>query len=226
MKSKTKQKQIQQLQNNLRNIQKELAIAQELVAKILGQDKQVGYKPKLDNLKKDTPFKVDKYPNGQEIIEGVFNGVEMETKDGKTHPVPENYASKSKLVQGDLLKLTITPQGRFIYKQIGPVKRQTKRGVLLYDNKESDQYEVMADGKKYQVLKASVTYYKCKPGDEVIINLPANLDSNWAAIESIIQQKKTDQKNIKLKKQKSKLKDKPGQQKQQSKTELEEIEPI
>ena len=29
--------------------------------------------------------------------------------DGKNYPVPANYASKSKLIEGDILKLTITP---------------------------------------------------------------------------------------------------------------------
>lgn len=44
--------------------------------------------------------------------------------DGKTYPVPANYASKSKLVEGDTLKLTIATNGSFIYKQIGPIERK------------------------------------------------------------------------------------------------------
>jgi hypothetical protein len=42
----------------------------------------------------------------------------------------QNYASKSKLIPGDVLKLTILPDGSFIYKQIGPVKRKKIVGTL------------------------------------------------------------------------------------------------
>src|SRR3989344_3463282 len=61
---------------------------------------------------------------GAVIIEGVFDGQNMVGPDGKLYSVPANYASKSKLVEGDLLKLTISPDGSFIYKQIGPVERE------------------------------------------------------------------------------------------------------
>ena len=47
----------------------------------------------------------------------------MLSPDGKNYPIPANYASKSKLVEGDLMKLTIAEDGSFIYKQIGPVPR-------------------------------------------------------------------------------------------------------
>ncbi len=53
--------------------------------------------------------------------------------DGKQYPVPANYASKSKIVEGDMLKLTITPEGSFIYKQIGPVERRRLIGVVNQD---------------------------------------------------------------------------------------------
>ena len=41
------------------------------------------------------------------VIEGVFNGKEMVGPDGKLHGMSPNYASKSKLVEGDILKLTV-----------------------------------------------------------------------------------------------------------------------
>ena len=41
------------------------------------------------------------------IIEGVFDGYQMIGPDGTKYSVPANYSSKSKLVEGDLLKLTI-----------------------------------------------------------------------------------------------------------------------
>src|SRR3989338_10359289 len=58
---------------------------------------------------------------GGKVIEGVFDGQNMIGPDAKQYPVPANYASKSKLVEGDVLKLTIAEDGSFIYKQIGPV---------------------------------------------------------------------------------------------------------
>ncbi|KKU38866.1 MAG: 50S ribosomal protein L7/L12 [Parcubacteria group bacterium GW2011_GWA2_46_39] len=64
---------------------------------------------------------VQRTETGAVIIEGVFDGQNMVGPDGKLYSVPANYASKSKLVEGDLLKLTISPDGSFIYKQIGPM---------------------------------------------------------------------------------------------------------
>ena len=56
------------------------------------------------------------------IVEGVFNGQIMIGPDGKQYSVPANYASKSKLVEGDILKLTIDKDGSFIFKQISRLK--------------------------------------------------------------------------------------------------------
>ena len=69
------------------------------------------------------------------IVEGVFDGQSMIGSDKKIYPVPANYASKSKLVEGDTLKLTIVDDGSFIYKQIGPVERRSVRGLLERDER-------------------------------------------------------------------------------------------
>ncbi|MCC6643807.1 hypothetical protein IT411_03590, partial [Candidatus Peregrinibacteria bacterium] len=65
-----------------------------------------------------------KADGGSHIIEGAFDGQNMIGPDGRVYSVPANYASKSKLVQGDVLKLTITEDGTFLYKQIGPIERK------------------------------------------------------------------------------------------------------
>jgi hypothetical protein len=108
----------------------------------------------------------------------------MVGSDGKTYPVPANYASKSKLVQGDILKLTIADDGAFLYKQIGPVPRKQIVGTLTLEN---GHYFVDAGTKKLRVLLASVTYFKAKPGDQVSVNVPED-DSNaeWAALEAAL----------------------------------------
>src|ERR1700752_2142545 len=72
--------------------------------------------------------------DGGKFIEGVFDGQNMVGPDGKQYPVPANYASKSKLVEGDVLKLTIADDGSFIYKQIGPIERRKVLGVLTHDD--------------------------------------------------------------------------------------------
>jgi hypothetical protein len=104
--------------------------------------------------------------------------------DKKQYPVPANYASKSKLVEGDVLKLTISDDGSFIYKQIGPIERKKMLGVLLVD--EKGDFKVLAEGKPYKVLLASLTYFKAEAGDEVTIVVPQGQETDWAAVENVI----------------------------------------
>lgn len=118
------------------------------------------------------------------IIEGVFDGENMIGPDGKVYSVPANYASKSKLVEGDIMKLTITANGTFVYKQIGPIERTRVAGKL--EKADEGVYFVSADGKRWRVLTASVTYFRGEPGDEIIIVIPKTGESNWAAVENII----------------------------------------
>lgn len=125
--------------------------------------------------------------DGLRIIEGTFDGQNMVGPDGKQYSVPANYASKSKLVEGDVLKLTITRDGSFIYKQIGPVERRRIIGQLIRDE-NNGEYRVNADSKSYKVLLASITYFKGEPGDDVVILLPIDKESRWAAVENIIKQ--------------------------------------
>lgn len=124
------------------------------------------------------------YDQGEtQIIEGHFDGQNMIGSGDKVFPVPANYASKSKLVEGDRLKLTIMPNGSFIYKQIAPVERDHIKGTLT---KEDGQFRVAANGKNYKVLLASVTYYKGDVGDEVTLITPQGIESTWGTIEAII----------------------------------------
>lgn len=117
------------------------------------------------------------------VIEGVFDGQNMVDKKGAVHPVPANYASKSKLVPGDVLKLTVTDEGKFLYKQIGPVERRTVIGPLVHNN---GQYQILAEGKAYNVLLASVTYFRASVGDEVTLIIPMDEEAQWGAIEAVL----------------------------------------
>ena len=121
----------------------------------------------------------------ERIVEGVFNGEKMIGADGVEYNVPANYASKSKLVEGDILKLTINKNGSFIYKQIGPIERQQLLAMLVRNESTAEWY-AMADGKRWRLLTAAVTYFHGQPGDEVVILVPKNSKSNWAAVENVI----------------------------------------
>ncbi len=123
--------------------------------------------------------------DGMKIIEGVFDGQNMVGPDGKQYSVPANYASKSKLVEGDVLKLTITHDGSFIYKQIGPIERQRLIGVLTRDEGTND-FRVVSGGQSYKVLLASITYFKGEVGDEVVVLVPTGTEARWGAVENII----------------------------------------
>ncbi len=117
------------------------------------------------------------------IIEGIFNGENFVAPDGTNYPIPANYASKSKLVTGDLLKLTIMSDGSFVYKQINPVERKKVVGIL---EEFGDGWRINVDGQLYNVLTASVTYYKAKEGDKLVGLIPEDEKTDWAAVENIM----------------------------------------
>ncbi len=119
----------------------------------------------------------------EKVLEGLFDGKDMVTPDNKTYPVPANYASKSKLVEGDKLKLTIKPNGAFVYKQIELIPRKLTTGKLILDG---NQYKVLGDVRSYNVLYASVTFFKAKVGDTITVTIPADGIATWGAIENVI----------------------------------------
>lgn len=122
---------------------------------------------------------------GARTHEGVFDGMFVVTSEGLRHAVPENYASKSKLVEGDMMKLIVTPDGRHVYKQIAPVERRRIVGVLGVDTVTNSPIVIVGED-VYKVLQASVSYYKAVPGDEVVILVPGSGRSVWAAFERIV----------------------------------------
>ena len=142
---------------------------------------------KINHAKKAKDIGDDIQDSEERVIEGVFDGQKMIGPDGKQYSIPANYVSKSKLVEGDILKLTIDNSGNFVYKQIGPVERERLVGKLISD--EEGEYVVMVEGKTYKVILASVTYFKGNEGDEAVILVPKGTDSQFAAVENIIKKK-------------------------------------
>lgn len=125
-----------------------------------------------------------KVPDGSRVTEGVFDGQHMIGADGKQYLVPPNYASKSKLVEGDMMKLAITQEGAFIYKQIGPIDRRRVNCTLEKD--EMGMWHATNGVHRWRLLTAAVTYFKGNQGDEAIILVPSATPSKWAAVENII----------------------------------------
>lgn len=128
-------------------------------------------------------LEIDDIGNGK-VVYGQFDGEHMKGEDGQLYPVPANYASKSKLVEGDRLKLTIEEDGGFVYKQIGPIDRKRVKGV--FDINEQGQYIVKTDEKEYRILLASVTFYHIDRGDTVTILLPTKGEAVWGAVENVL----------------------------------------
>ncbi|MDR0957003.1 MAG: hypothetical protein LBM09_00260 [Candidatus Nomurabacteria bacterium] len=163
------EKQVKRLRALLNEAEVNLAAAKELLTSMVGED--------------DMPKRTSEEVIGK-VIEGVFDGQTMHDTDGKSYPVPANYASKSKLVEGDILKLTIADDGSFIYKQIGPVARRQLIGTLV---QHDGAYYVEAGSKEFRVLLASVTFFRAHIGDQLSIIIPEdNRDAEWAAVEAVL----------------------------------------
>lgn len=171
--SELPEKQVKRLHSLIQEAETNLAAAKELLISIVGDDGTVL-----------TPRSSHPDEAGGKVVEGVFDGQKMAGPDGKEYPVPANYASKSKLVEGDILKLTIADDGSFIYKQIGPTERKQIIGTLV---QHDGAYYVEASGHEYRILLASVTYFRISEGDQVTIIVPAdNLEAEWAAVEAAL----------------------------------------
>ncbi|PWB38940.1 MAG: hypothetical protein C3F02_00850 [Parcubacteria group bacterium] len=180
-----KNKKIEELQSLIYKLEGELSRTKEMLGDLTGE---YGLVRPVDHGQRAAQVGKEVTNENGLIIEGVFNGQIMIGPDGKEYSVPANYASKSKLVEGDILKLTIDKNGSFIYKQIAPAERNRLIGHLI-KNKDANDYLVLAGDKVYKVLLASVTYFKGAEGDEVVILVPKDSDSTWAAVENVIKNK-------------------------------------
>ena len=171
--SEIPEKQIKRLRSLLSEAETSVSAAKELLISILGDGEAIA-------APRET---IVSGPEGK-VIEGVFDGQIMIGPDGKNYPVPANYASKSKLVEGDIMKLTIAEDGKFLYKQIGPVERKSVIGTLTHHD---DKYFVEVGGREYQILYASVTFFHLHEGSQVSVTIPAQNDqATWAAVEAAL----------------------------------------
>lgn len=159
--------------------EKSLKNAKKLLAEVL-KDENIDLSSDLDL---DTKW-LSSYESGEsKIVEWVFTGEDMLWVDNNKYIVPVNYASKSKLVQGDRMKLTIEGSGKMLYKQIKQIDRETRVGLLTQDK---GRYQVVADGVSYDVLTAAVTHFKAEIGDNVTVLIPAGKEATFWAIEAVM----------------------------------------
>lgn len=172
-------KKIQAIRDFIENAEMSIKSAKRILKEILTEE----------NIESGSEVDIDtswlhSYKSGEDkIIEGVFTGEEMIGVDGHKYPVPVNYASKSKLVQWDRMKLTIDSTWRMLYKQIQQIERETKVGLLT---KEQGKFQVLADGISYAVLTAAVTHFKAEIGDSITVIIPKGKEATFAAIEAVI----------------------------------------
>jgi len=178
--SKTKVSLVKQLLRSIKDDNEKLI---NLLGGLMDEDSEerISISQISDNLVKGNKEEAGK------IVEGIFDGEKMVGPDGKQYSVPPNYASKSKLVEGDLLKLTITHKGTFVYKQTKPVER--KRLVGKLEKNEAGNFIVKVDGNNWKVLAASITYFKGGLGDEIVLLVPRHSNGGWGAVENIIKNK-------------------------------------
>lgn len=174
----TDQKKIIAVRDLLDAAQKSITSARKILATMTNPD---GAKRELEYLNASN---LNSYKSGSEkIIEGVFTGESMLGSDGNTYPVPQNYASKSHLVQGSKLKAIISEDGKIVYKIIEEMPYETKVGLIAANR---DKFQVIADGKAYNLLMASVTYLKAGIGDTVSLRVPKGKEATYAALEALI----------------------------------------
>ncbi len=117
-----------------------------------------------------------------QIIEWVYDGVYMIWSDNKKYPVPLNYASKSKLISWDILKLTILSNWKLMYKLIQPANRNYLKATL--SKTDNDFIAIWDDWKTYKLNAAAVTYFNLQIWDEISIIANAEWKWEYAAIET------------------------------------------
>ena len=168
---------LQALQELISTAERSLHHAKNLVNQIVGK------KPAetVDNLDVGG---LHEYKHGKaKIIEGVFTGKDMLGADKKLYPVPANYASKSKIVEGSKLKVTIKADGTYQYKIIDVIDHISTTGTLI---KDGDHFVVISQNGIYQVIPAAVTYIHARVGDRVSIRIPKDIKATYAAIDTLV----------------------------------------
>ncbi len=171
---------LQSLQELINNAEKSLHHAKNLMTQLVGKKPL----PALEDEDVSATAGLHVYKHGKsQVIEGIFNGKDMIGVDKKTYPVPANYASKSKIVEGSKLKVTIKGDGSFQYKIIDEIPYDTTTGTII---KDGDHFVIICQSGIYQVIPASVTYLQARVGDRVSIRIPHGIKATYATIDALV----------------------------------------
>jgi len=172
-------KQIQAIYDFIISSEKSLKSAKKLLADLI-KDNNVDLEKEVEL---NTNWLHSYESEDSKIVEWVFTGEEMYWVDGEKYPIPANYASKSKMVQWDKLKLTIAPNWKMTYKQIWPIERETTTWLLT---KDKWKFQAISNDKTYDLLTAAVTHFDAKIWDNLALIIPKWKQATFAAIDSII----------------------------------------
>jgi hypothetical protein len=161
---------------------------------------QPPYAKKFDNIKKllrSAQFQLEHVANVIEMMEhdekkayyqgvpgteGTFDGQYLIAQDGRKTEVPANYAAKSRLVCGDVLKV-FNDNGKQVFKQIDKVERKKIDGVLA---KKEGKWFILADTGSYKILDVAAEFNQAELNDKVSAYIPANnLNSTFAALDKV-----------------------------------------
>ncbi len=117
-----------------------------------------------------------------EGIVGKYDGKQLITEAGETYEVPSNYAAKSKLVYGDILKL-IEEDGKKLFKQIERVRKERVEGILT---KKDGEWFLLTDRGSYKVSEAAAKFQNAQLNSQATAYLPAdNMDAPFAALDVV-----------------------------------------
>lgn len=113
---------------------------------------------------------------------GLFDGEYLVTKEGIKYEVPKNYSAKSLLVIGDELK-KYQEDGKDFFKIVNKIPRKKVTGML---SKKDGRWVVLTElGKSYFLSKQAVEFRNMKQGDRVIVVIPADETTDYAAIDKL-----------------------------------------
>ncbi len=186
MENKDEKKKLKLLNGLISSIEGELESAKKILAEILSSENisetfKIDLNENFENSSSSGAFSNNSVDENS--IFGIFVGNSIKAENGQTYPVNANYASKSRLVYGDKLKLIVKSDGKMVFKPVNLVERKWVIGELIQENGE---YKVICENSVFDVLFASVTFYKAKPGDKLSIILPKDGKSPFATIDSIL----------------------------------------
>lgn len=167
---------IKALRDLIHSAQNSISSAKKILNWLLGEEGETSIDISTEGLSSYTQW-------DDKIVEWVFTGDSMLGSDGNIYPVPQNYSSKSLLVQGSKLKAIVQPNGKILYKIIGEIPYESKIGIVT---KNGEKYSITTDSKTYNVLLAAVTFHHCDVWDTVSIRIPEWKDATYAVIESIV----------------------------------------